>query len=174
MLAIFLRIDRLRQIVDVIERGVQPLRRILVEMRCELSPVARQRLEILRALGKRLAEGLHVVDKSVNLVRIDRLDHAIGVLRQALDLRHDRLDRLAELSQVLQRHVDVGGVVGQGLGEDVGVLKRRVNRIGVVGEKLVGAINNRDAFRRHALDVVDDRADLVRIDRLDQPIGVIR
>src|SRR6202042_2864408 len=104
---------------------------------------ARQRLKILRALGKSLAEGLDVIDKSVNLVRIDRLDHAISVLRQALDLRHDRLNGLAELGQVLQRRVDIGGVVGQGLGEDVGVTKRRVNRIGVVGEKLVGAIQNR-------------------------------
>ena len=98
---------------------------------------------------------------------IDRLEHAIRVLRHALDLRHDRLNRLADLGQVLQRHIDIGGVVGQGLGEDVGVVKRRLNGIGIVGEKLVGAIDNRDALRRHGLDVADDRANLVGVDRLE-------
>jgi hypothetical protein len=96
-------------------------------MRCQQSAVARQRLEILRALSKRLAKSLRVVDQGVDPVRIDCLDHAISVLRQALNLRHDRLDRLADLSQVLQRRVDIRRVVGQGLGEDIGVVKRRLN-----------------------------------------------
>ena len=48
-----------------------------------------------------------------------------------------------------------------------------MDRIGIVGKKLVGAIDDRDAFRRQVLDVVHDRANLVGVDRLDQPVGVI-
>src|SRR5580700_11415990 len=106
----------------------------------EDGPVPHQSLDVVRAVSERLAEGLRVVEESVDSVRLDRLDHAIGILRQALDLSYDRLDCLAELSQVLQRHVDVGSVVGQSLGEDVGALKRRVNRIGIVGKELISAI----------------------------------
>src|ERR1700689_2182910 len=109
----------------------------------EHSPVPHQSFDIVRAISKRLAESLRVREKSVDLVRLYRLDHAIGVLRQALDLSDDWLDSFAELSQVLQRHIDVGSVVGQSLGKDIGVLKRRVNRIGIVGKKLVGAIDDR-------------------------------
>ena len=90
----------------------------------EHRPVSREGLHTVGTLGERLAERLRVVDKSVDLIRLDRLDHAIGVLRQGLNLRDDRLDTLAQLGQIFQRHVDIGSIIGQSLGEDVGVLKR--------------------------------------------------
>ena len=34
-------------------------------------------------------------------------------------------------------------------------------------------IDDRHAFRRHRLHIADNRADLIRVDRLDQPIGVV-
>ena len=52
-------------------------------------------------------------------------------------------------------------------------MKRRLNGIGIVGKKLVGAIDDRDALGRHRLDVPYDRTNLVRIDRLNESIGVI-
>ena len=113
----------------------------------EHSPVARQSLDIVRALGERLAESLRVCEESVDLVWLDRFDHAIRVLRQVLDLGHDRLDRLAEISQILQGHIDVRCVVSQSLDEHVGILKRRMKGRRIVGEKLAGAIDNRIALR---------------------------
>ena len=49
-----------------------------------------------------------------------------------------------------------------------------MDRIGIVGKKLVGLIEDRDALRRHGLDVANDCANLLGVDRLDQPIGVVR
>ena len=167
-----LRIERFHELIDIHEGDVETLGRI-VEVIGERGAVAHQTLEIVRARRERLAERLHIADDVADLVRVDRRDQAIGVLGQGLDLRHHGLHRLADLGQVLERHVDVRRVVGEGLGEDVGALKRRVDRIGIVGEELVGAIDDRDAFRRQALDVVDDRADLGGIDRLDHPVGVV-
>ena len=109
----------------------------------------------------------------MDLVWFDRFDYSIRILRKALNLRHDRLNGLADLGQVLERRVDIRRVVGQGLGKDVGVVKRRLNGIGIVGKKLVGSIDDRDALGRHRLDVPYDRTNLVRIDRLNEPIGIV-
>ena len=136
-------------------------------------PVPHQSFDVVRAVSERLTEGLRVVEDSVDLVWFDRFDYSIRILRKALNLRHDRLNGLADLGQVLQRRVDIRRVVGQGLGKDVGVVKRRLNGIGIVGKKLVGSIDDRDALGRHRLDVPYDRTNLVRIDRLNEPIGIV-
>ena len=126
MLAIFFEIDRLQELVGIGQRRVETLGRI-VEMRCQSRPVAHQDLEILRTRRKRLAHRLRIADDSANLVWVDRLDHAVGVLSQTLDLSHYWLNGLADLGQVLERRVDIGGVGGQGLREGVGALKGRMD-----------------------------------------------
>ena len=74
-----LRVDRLHELIDVDERGVEPLGRI-VEVIGERGAVADQNLEIVRARRKRLAERLHIADDVADLVRVDRREQAIGVL----------------------------------------------------------------------------------------------
>ena len=147
--------------------------RSVVEAVRQRRAVTHQRLIIVGARRQRAAEGRGVVDNAPHLVGVDRLDDLVGVVGEALQALRQRRRRLADIGEALERRVHVGGVVDQCLREGACVRQRRMNLIGVILDQLVGPLEERVRRAGEAVNIVDDAADLIRLDCLHKLVSII-